>query len=204
MRETKQKCKSKTKLLTKKQLRKRDLSLKAKKNKSRRRSCVPQEKRKTIIDHIRRKESVKKHYKHKWECLSDSSDESHDQYNSESTSPKQAKAHFKRMTLDSSMKCDSVDKSKTVHKEDYFKSEFKKAHSEILEMRNKLSKTKTALELKTSENNEIKQQFLALKKKFKHYKYYKEKTKEYKLKLKQASKEMQELEIENNRKYLDP
>lgn len=75
MRETKLKGKSKTKLLTKKQLRKRDLSLKAKKNKSRRRSCVPQEKRKTIYDVIKRKESVKKNYKHKWECLSDSSDD---------------------------------------------------------------------------------------------------------------------------------
>jgi hypothetical protein len=200
MREMKQKVKSKTKILQKKQLRKKDLLFKSKKRKSRRRSLAPQDKFKSITDHSKRKENVRKYHKYKWECMSDSSDDSHERDQSYSSSPRYKKAHFKRLNLDSLMKCDLVDKNKTVQKEDYFKSEFKKAHAEILDMKGKLNKTKAALDIKNKENDEIIGQVQTCKKKLKHLKYYKEKTRDYKVKLKQASKEMQELEIENNRK----
>ncbi len=91
------------------------------------------------------------------------------------------------------------EENKTIHKQDYFKGELKQAHSEILDLKEKLDKTREFLDLKNEENHVIKAEIIGLKKKYKHFRYYKEKSKEYKEKLKQASKNIQNLEIENNR-----
>ncbi|CAI2385628.1 unnamed protein product [Moneuplotes crassus] len=192
------KSKSKPKLATKRQLRKRDLSLKARKNKLRRRS-VAAEKRKAIIENLKNREPLRKSRKRKWDCHSESSYRSKSRKYSISSSPKLKKKKCKTKRLDTNLFGGSGNKNRTFHKQDYFKGELKRAHNEILDLKSLLEQSNTALSISEKEFDLMKKEATTLKKKMKHYKYYKEKTKDYKEKLKKASKEIQELEMENNR-----
>lgn len=181
---------------------KKDTPKNQEKSKSRKRSWAAGDKRRTLVDHLKRKEAIKKFQKHNYADLSsDSSYWKNSKPNSFSSSPKLKRTRFKRLTLDSSIKWDSVEKNKTFNKDDFFKTEFKKTQSELLEVKNKLYKLQHSYDLKSSEVEEARNEASALKKKMKSYKYYKDKARLYKEKLKHASLEMQKLEIENNSKW---
>lgn len=191
------KCKSKCRLAVKKPAKKRESSRKSKR--SRRKSHAHSEKRRTIMDHLKRKEAVKQFKRHNHlGSISDDSYEVDSQLDSSSESPKFKRTHFKRMTLDSSVKGDSYEKLST--QKVSFKTEYNKAQEELTDLRNQIYELQFNLENKDNELVEAKKEASMLKKKMKHYKYYKDKTKQYKNKLKQASKDLQGLEIQNNRK----
>lgn len=185
----KYKSKSRCKINTKKPLKRKELSVKQKRSRSARRSLAPSEKRKTILEHLKRKQAIKRY--NKYANNESLTEDSYDMYSSHSSSssPNLKKTRFKRLTLDSSLKCDSADKNKTFHKDNYFKDEFTKAQAEIVELKSKLRKANAKLEDREVNTGTIKQEIASLKKKMKNYRYYKEKAKEYRTQLKEASKQ---------------
>ena len=145
--------------------------------------------------------SIEKHLrsenKRKWESISETSLPSNTRRYSLSSSPKFKRKKIRKTIRDNSDNI-STEENKLYNKNDYFKSEFKKAQVEILELREQLGNAKNAFEMKDKEIEELRKELESYKKRQKHYKYYKEKGREYKEKLKKASKEIQSLEIENN------
>jgi hypothetical protein len=100
------------------------------------------------------------------------------------------------MTDDSSLKFDSANKNMTFHKDEFYKHEFQRVQGELIDIKNKLYQTKQICKNKHEKVINCNQ------KKLQNYKYYKDKTKEYKMKLRDASKQLQKLEIENTRNLL--
>ncbi len=159
------KSKSKAKLLTKKQLRKRDLSYRTRKSKTRRKSAAA-EKRKAIIEHLKSREPLKKFRKRKYSSLSSHS-ASPSSFSSPN-SPKFKRKKLKSKKIDSSLLNPSP-RPRTLKKQEFFKSELKKAHAEIIDLRALLAQSNTALIISEKEMELCKKETKSLKKKIKSY-----------------------------------
>jgi len=140
------KSKSKAKLLTK-HTKKKEASNKARRNKSKRKSTATSEKRQSIVDHLKRKEAIRK--SRKFQYHHSISDDSLDE--SSSYSPERKLTRFKHMAMDSGLNIDSEHKNMTFNKDEFFKNEFKKAQGELIDAKNALYNSQTALNEKEKE-----------------------------------------------------
>lgn len=116
---------------------------------------------------------------------------------SDSSSSNNNQKKFKRYTLESNSKKKADANKKLSTKDEFFKTEFKKAQDELMDTKNMLYDLQFNLDTKITELSESKRENNALKKKMKNYKIYKEKAKQYKHKLKEASRDIQTLEVKH-------
>ena len=188
--------KSKSKLVSKRRTSKRNLSFKEKKSRSRRRSLAPLEKQKRCISRSKWKEkSINHKKKEQTQELTDSSSDN-DRRSDRASTVKRRRIHFKKESLGS----DDLEspKERRNKKERFFKNKFKRTQAELIQMKSRIYELEFNLESKINELSLAEQEASELRKKLKNYKYYRDKTKEYKTMLKEASIELQDLQIQNN------